>query len=146
MKILAVLFLVMGLGAIFSHYADRSGEEPGNVAVATNFLLYRNAVLEHVRNTGGVAGDIPIGALALPLGWQAIWNRPWRARVENGICYVYGQCSRAEALAVRDMMGGSFALGVARNGRLAPAPVNGQAISLPAFIPAGSLVSVTGGN
>lgn len=142
MKILAVLGMLLGFIAVMRHYSDKPRDEALRNTVATNFITYRNAVLNHVRS-GGISGEIPLAALELPLGWQPLWNRPWTARVENGRCYIYGSASPAEAMAARDLLRGSFALGMARNGFLAPAPRHGHAIDLPGFIPDGNLVSVT---
>ena len=93
----------------------------------------------YVYENNGLSGDIPLAVLDLPESWRALRN--WRARVDAGRCYVYGDASMQEIMAVRQLFRGSFALGMASNGRLIP--VMGNVITVPAFIPNGSLVSVT---
>lgn len=144
MRVLAVLVFLLGVLTLFRHRADVSHEDAMSHTVAMNFAIYRQEVLRHVYANRGISGEIPLAALDMPPGWQPLWHRTWRARVEGGRIYVYGNATLAEAGMVRDLYMGSFALGVADSGVLSPAPVNGAAVSLPGWIPNGNLVSVTG--
>lgn len=140
MKALAVLFFLLGVVALLRNTTDFSTQEASFRGVAVNYAIYRNEVFRYVFSHRGVSGDIALSALNMPQSWRAV--RAWRARVEGGRCYVYGQASQSEISAVRQLFEGSFALGMASAGRLVP--VTGtKAIPVPAFIPEGSLVSIT---
>lgn len=139
MKALAVLFFLLGVAALLQRPAEFSHEEASHRAIAVNYAIYRNEVFLHVYANRGLSGDIPLSTLNMPESWQAL--RAWRSRVDGGRCYVYGEASQEEIAAVRDLFHGSFAIGMASNGRLIP--VQGNAIALPSFIPNGCLVSVT---
>lgn len=141
MKALAVFALLLGVIALMHWPSDYSREESGSRAVAINYALYRNEVFRHVYGQEGISGDIALSALNLPESWHPL--RQWRARVDGGRCYVYGDATPQEIAAVRQLFQGSFALGQASSGRLVPAPVHGAAVTVPGFIPDGSLVSVT---
>jgi hypothetical protein len=138
MRTLAVLFLLLGVVAMF-HRSTDTASDAGHKAVAVNYAVYRNAVFLYVAAHRGYSGTIQQASLSLPNDWRAM--RAWSARVDGGRCYVYGEASQEEIAAVRDLFHGSFALGMASGGRLVP--VLGNAIAVPAFIPNGYLVSVT---
>ena len=139
MKPVVFLIFLIGIGAMIQHTVDFSSEESSYSAIAVNYAIYRNEVFRYVYENNGLAGDIPLAVLNLPDSWRALRN--WRARVDAGRCYVYGDASMQEVMAVRQLFRGSFALGMASNGRLIP--VMGNVITVPAFIPNGSLVSIT---
>ena len=139
MKPVVFLIFLIGVGAMFQRTVDFSSEESSFSAIAVNYAIYRNEVFRYVYENNGLSGDIPLAVLDLPESWRALRN--WRARVDAGRCYVYGDASMQEIMAVRQLFRGSFALGMASNGRLIP--VMGNVITVPAFIPNGSLVSVT---
>lgn len=140
MKALAVFMLLLGVVAMLHRPADITGNAAYQ-SVAVNYGIYRSAVFRYVAANRGHSGAIPQAALALPASWQAL--RVWRARVDAGRCYVYGEASHEEIATVRDMFRGSFALGMASNGRLVPA-LGSSAVPVPAWVPDGNLVSVTG--
>lgn len=139
MKPVVFLIFLIGVGAMIQRTVDFSSEESSFSAIAVNYAIYRNKVFRYVYEHNGLSGDIPLAVLDLPESWRALRN--WRARVDAGRCYVYGDASMQEITAVRQLFRGSFALGMASNGRLIP--VMGNVITVPAFIPNGSLVSVT---
>lgn len=138
MKAIAFLLLLLGVAAVLRPTAEDT-KTSACQAVATNYAAYRSAVFVYVYGHRNHSGVVPIGVLTLPTGWQAL--REWSARVDGGRCYVYGTASPEEIAAVREFYQGSLALGMASNGRLVPQM--GNAITVPAFIPNGSLVSVT---
>lgn len=141
MKALAVFGILLGVMALLQSPTDFSHEESGARAIAINYAIYRNEVFRHVYGQQGISGDIALAALDMPDSWRPL--RQWRARVDGGRCYVYGDATAQEIAAVRQLFQGSFALGQANAGRLVPAPVYGTAVPVPGFIPEGSLVSVT---
>lgn len=138
MKALAVLVLLLGFTALLQRPADFSAEEAARRIVAMNFAAYRTAALAFVQANKGFSGEIP-SSLDLPAGWRAL--RPWRARVQGGFCYVYGPASPQEAEAVRQLFRESLAVGLADQGRIVPALKH--PVPVPAFVPSGSVVSVT---
>ena len=139
MRPVVLLIFLIGVGAMIQRAVDFSSDESSSSAVAVNYAIYRNEVFRYVYENNGLAGDIPLAVLDLPESWRALRN--WRARVDAGRCYVYGNASMQEIMAVRQLFRGSFALGMASNGRLVP--VMGNVINVPGFIPEGSLVSIT---
>ena len=140
MKALAVLVFLLGVMALLQQPYDPAREDAGYRAIAVNYAIYRNEVFRLVYGQPEISGDIALSALNLPQGWKPL--REWRAKVANGRCYVFGQASAQEIAAVRKLFLGSFALGQASSGQLAPAPAKGP-IPVPGFIPDGSLVSIT---
>ena len=141
MKALAVFAMLLGVMALLQQPADFSREESGSRAIAVNYAIYRNEVFRHVYGQQGISGDIALSFLTLPDSRRPL--RQWRARVDGGRWYVYGQATAREIAAVRQLFQGSFALGQANSGRLVPAPAHGTPVPVPGFIPDGSLVSVT---
>ena len=141
MKALAVVALLLGVMALLQHPADSAREESGARTIAGKYAIYRNEVFRHVYGRSGISGDSALSALHMPESWRPL--RQWRARVDGGRCYVYGEATPQEIAAVRQLFQGSFALGQASAGRLVPAPAHGAAVPVPGFIPDGSLVSVT---
>ena len=140
MKALAVLALLLGAMALLQRPYDFSRENAWYQAIALNYAIYRNEVFRLAFAQPGISGDIAISALHLPDSWKPL--RGWRARIVNGLCYVYGEASPQEISAVRKLFRGSFALGEASAGKLVPSSSYGS-IPVPDFIPNGSLVSVT---
>lgn len=141
MKALLVFALLFGVMALLQGPPDFFREASADRAIALNYAIYRNEVFRHVYRNRGISGDIPLSALNMPESWRPL--REWRARVDNGLCYVYGEATPQEIAAVRELFRGSFALGQASSGMLSPAPAGGNAVPVPGFIPNGSLVSVT---
>lgn len=139
MKALAVLVLLLGVMALLQRPADFSAEEAARRIVAMNYAMYRKAVFSFVRANKGFSGEIPLASLELPASWRAL--RPWHARVQGGFCYVYGSASPQEAEAVRQLFRESLAVGLADQGRIVPALRH--PVPIPAFVPNGSIVSVT---
>lgn len=119
--------------------SDDFQKEASVKTVAVNYAIYRNEVFRYVFSHKGFTGEIPLAALNMPQSWIAL--RPWRSRVEANRCYVFGQASQEEILAIRQLFMGSFALGMVQNGQLVP--LMGNPIPVPASIPNGSLASVT---
>lgn len=139
MKAFALLAFLLGVAALIQPGADFSLKKAADRAVAMNFSLYRNEVRRYVALHPDISGEIPLADLDMPQSWNRLRN--WRARVENGYCYVYGEATPEEIAVVREFFHGSMALGMAWEGRLVP--VMGNPISIPPFVPNGSLVSIT---
>lgn len=140
MRALAVLGLLLGLLLLFQRPYEAAHEESAAQAVAMDFGLFRNAVFRFVQDHKGHSGEIPLGSLSLPESRRPL--RDWKARVEGGVCYVYGEASPEEMEAARWLFQGSLAVGMAENGRLVPV-LTTKPIPVPAFVPSGNLVSVT---
>ena len=85
---------------------DFSSDESSYSAIAVNYAIYRNEVFRYVYGNNGIAGDIPLAVLDLPENWRALRN--WRARVDVGRCYVYGDASIQEVMAVRQLFRGAL--------------------------------------
>ncbi len=139
MKAIAVAMLLLGVASLVCPSLDGMHEDGAVQIIATNYTVYRNAVHNYVYEHRSVTGTIPLARLQMPATWRGL--RAWQARVERGKCYVYGEATQEEIAAVRDMLHDSFATGMASGGKLIP--ILGNAISVPAFIPNGSLVSIT---
>jgi hypothetical protein len=141
MKALAVLTFLLGIMVMMSSHLDWSRQADGDApakAMALNYVIFRNEAFWYALTHPGVAGDIPSSVLNLPAGWRAV--RTWRARVDSGLCYVWGPADSEETAAARQLLWGSQAVGRNDNGRLAPG--NGAIISIPSFVGNGNLVSV----
>lgn len=134
MKSLAVYALMLGLLAMFA-FSEPGAESGRAESLAVNFALFRNAAWTYAHENPDFTGALPMDGLSLPHGWTAA--RPWEARTENGICYVYGPASAEEIADARRVFRNSQAVGYAVAGRLDPG-----SLPLPGFIPAGWLVSL----
>lgn len=139
-KALAVLGLLLGFLFLLQRPYDAAHEDAAAKAVAVDFGLFRNEVFRFVAAHRDHDGEIPLEDLSLPASRRPL--RQWRARVDNGRCYVYGDASLEEMEAARQLFWTSLALGMAENGRLVPV-LTPSPIAVPAFVPNGSLVSVT---
>lgn len=140
MKALAVLFFLLGVLAIMQRPAENDVETASMRGLAVNYAVYRNAAFLFAQAHKGFSGDIPLSSLNLPESWRAL--RPWKARVQDGCCYVYGEATPKEVEAVRRLFLGSFAVGLANGGRIVPS-LAPHPVPVPSFIPDGNLVSVT---
>lgn len=141
MKALVVFGILLGVIAMLGIQVFSSSQTENTNSVAVNYGIYRNAVFEHVIKTPTAINTIPLAALSLPAGWQAL--RTWEHRITAGnprFCYVYGPASMQEINAVRKLFMGSFAVGYKQEGVLYP--LHGSQVPLPGFIPDGFLVSV----
>lgn len=137
MKALAVLAFFLGVLAVLNGRSSAPESEPRAAAVAANYVQFRQAVLHHVFALGHMdSGEI--GEPDLPSGWTAL--RPWKARIDNGRCYVWGEASWAEQQEIAALLYGTYATGRAEGGRLVPG--HGASVPLPDFIPRGNVVSV----
>lgn len=138
MKLMAVIILFLGCMAIFRPEVTMDNADMGKtVVIATNFAIWRNAVLEYVLTTKTASGEIPLSALRLPTTWTPL--RSWTARVTGGVCYAFGPASAPEIAAVQSLFHGSASIGRVEGGHLVSlysktAPVSG--------VPEGYLVSV----
>lgn len=120
--------------------ADRAKQDQGaDVAIAVNFIAYRNAVDRVALSEKPESGVIGYASLELPAGWKAL--RTWSNGIEAGVCYVYGPGSAPEARAIAEMLG-SLAIGRNVSGSLFNAA--GYGVVLPGWIPEGSIVSAIG--
>lgn len=137
MKALAVLGILIGVMAMLQFSTPDYEHEPDALVVATNYAIYRNAAFLHVLKHKPT-GSVPTNALTLPTGWQAL--REWQTRVDTGRCYVFGPATSEEIDAAQQLFQGSFAIGRAVNGALTPN--SGVSITIPAFVPNNSLVSI----
>lgn len=138
MKALAVLAFLLGVLAVLNGRPPGPESEPRAAAVAANYVQYRQSVLHHIFALGNNSPG-EIGAdLDLPTGWTAL--RPWRARIDDGRCYVWGETSWAEQQEIAALLYGTYATGRAEGGRLVPG--HGASVPLPDFIPRGNVVSV----
>ena len=136
MKALMVLFVILGvMSELMVHIRVERADEGRSVAL--NYVIYRQAVFLYAHEHQP-QGEIFSASLRLPLGWRAL--RAWKARVQDGKLYVYGPASEWEIEAARQMLRNSMSVGRAENGRLAPQW--GSVVSIPNFVPEGSLTSV----
>lgn len=141
MKSLAVAGFLIGLIFFWNiaTYEPSKHELLRAESLATNFILYRNAVnayaLEH-KTEGSIASSL----LTLPAGLSA---HSWHNRVirEDGElrCYVYGPASPEMLSAVLEQLHMSAAVGWNNKGRMVRL---GPAHTLPGFVLDKHLVSV----
>lgn len=138
MKVMAVIILFLGCMAFFRPEVTMDNADRGKaMVVATNYAIWRNAVLEHVLVVKPASGDIPLSALRLPVDWTPL--RSWTARVAGGICYAFGPATAPEIAAVQGLFHGSASIGRVEGGLLVS--LYGKAAPVP-NVPEGSLVSV----
>lgn len=140
MKALAVLGFLLGMLLLFQRPHEAAHEEAAAQSVAVDFGLFRSAVFRFVQDNRDHSGEIPLESLSLPESRRPL--RDWKARIEGGVCYVYGEATPEEAEAARQIFQGSLSIGMAENGRLIPV-LTTTPIPVPAFVPNGNLVSVT---
>jgi hypothetical protein len=144
LKALFVVFffivLVTAWLIFFRGSSVREMEEARAHARAYSFVIYRNAVNNHVLAVK-MPVDVPLDALSLPVGLAApdAWSNRTVVEDDEMHCYVWGPATPTEIKAVRDLLLGSRAVGWNDNGNLARA---GAGWPLPAFIPDRSVVSV----
>ncbi len=139
MKALAVFLVVLGCMALFSLDQATSVDSSRAKAVAANFAVYRNAVHLYAITHKQASGTVSRGDMILPPGWQPI--RSWQNRIVGGRMYVWGDVSASEAEAIMDVVHGSLAVGVARNGHLENRHC-GLVEPLPGFVREHNIVSV----
>jgi len=135
MKALVILAILLGVMAMLSPRLSADKTENSAKAVALNYAVFRNAAFQYALSNKP-SGVIVQSSLSLPTGWKAL--RTWSARVQSGVCYVYGTASGEEVTAARELLQGSLAVGQALNGYLIP---DGKT-PVPSFVPSGNLVSV----
>jgi hypothetical protein len=136
-----LLFLTFYFQYLFQSYADRNFSDASNRSVAANFLVYRNTAFAYAVENNST-GNIPFTVLtpSLPGGYLQAAN--WQAQVIGNVLYVYGPATDQVILAACELARGSPMVGKAENGKIMPQRYN--PVSVPAAVPAGSLVSVLG--
>ena len=141
MKIMAVLFLMLGILALI--VGPRFESEPAlwrEPSVALNFVQFRQAVLSlGLNDPDAHDGIVDSALLVLPEGYELL--RPWQARISENRLYIWGSASWAEVQAVRDLLLNSWTLGRSEQGILRPRH-DGRSITLPQFVPDGCVVSL----
>ena len=137
-------FALIGFFAFLYQSIGRLGKEESVAladSVAVNFLICRNAAygyaLLHPED-----GEIALAAMSafLPAGYAPA--RAWRIQVRDAFLYVWGPASEVEIGAARELVRFAADVGMADNGAVVPRRY--ATVPLPAFVPAGSLVSVMG--
>lgn len=141
MKIMAVLFLMLGILALIAGPRfEKESEQRREQSVALNFVQFRQAVVSHVLNDPDTHdGIVDSALLVLPEGWERL--RDWQARISENCLYVWGAASWAEVQAVRNLLLNSWTLGRSEQGILRPRH-DGRSVTLPQFIPDGCVVSL----
>ena len=141
MKIMAVLFLMLGiLALLIEPRSENEIAQRRERSIALNFVQFRQAVMSHVLNDQDRHdGIVDSALLVLPEGWERL--RDWQARISENRLYVWGAASWAEVQAVRNLLLNSWTLGRSEQGILRPRH-DGRSITLPQFIPDGCVVSL----
>lgn len=122
---------------------DRTTEAT-RLGAAINFVQYREGAMRYAFFYKDASdGEIPAHEILnfLPDTWTMYPRRQWRARIDGGYVYVWGEASPEEIEHVTRMLGHSPSVGENQNGRLRPGD-----IPLPGFIPNGSVVASFGSN
>lgn len=141
MKIMAVLFLMLGiLALLIEPRSENEIAQRRERSIALNFVQFRQSVMSHVLNDQDRHdGIVDSALLVLPEGWERL--RDWQARISENRLYVWGVASWAEVQAVRNLLLNSWTLGRSEQGILRPRH-DGRSITLPQFIPDGCVVSL----
>lgn len=140
MKTLAVFGFLLGAIALFSWFTSWKGQSASQLnAIAYNYGVYRSHALRSVLGTNAT-GDIANVRIDLPTAWKPL--RQWKTRVDGGVCYVYGTAGAEEALRIRELFTGSYAVGQKVNGLLSPRLAGSTPLPLPAYIPESAIVTV----
>ncbi len=141
MKIMAVLFLMLGiLALLIEPRSENEIAQRRERSIALNFVQFRQAVMSHVLNDQDRHdGIVDSALLVLPEGWERL--RDWQARISENRLYVWGAASWAEVQAVRNLLLNSWTLGRSEQGILRPRH-DGRSITLPQFVPDGCVVSL----
>lgn len=115
-------------------------------ALATNFLMYRNAVVRYVEAHPGASGNITDTVLTWEPGYQKAPG--WAATVVNGHVYAYSLSAvpPGAVQAAYRLSGGSMLIGTKGSAGTLRNPALGETgITLPAVIQNGCLAAVNGG-
>ena len=141
MKIMAVLFLMLGiLALLIEPRSENEIAQRRERSIALNFVQFRQAVMSHVLNDQDRHdGIVDSALLVLPEGWERL--RDWQARISENRLYVWGAASWAEVQAVRNLLLKSWTLGRSEQGIIRPRH-DGRSITLPQFVPDGCVVSL----
>lgn len=141
MKIMAVLFLMLGiLALLIEPRSENEIAQRRERSIALNFVQFRQSVMSYVLNDQDRHdGIVDSALLVLPEGWERL--RDWQARISENRLYVWGAASWAEVQAVRNLLLNSWTLGRSEQGILRPRH-DGRSITLPQFIPDGCVVSL----
>lgn len=136
MKTLMIFTLLLGLTALAGMLFSRppSEDDARGQALAVSFGIFRRAAWQFAHDNPEHQGVIPANALLLPDGMN---TERWQARMNNGVCYVWGELPGMEIGTILNQYRNSQAIGQARAGTLRP-----WGYILPDFIPAGALVSL----
>ena len=136
MKTLMVFTLLLGLIALSGMLFSRppSEDDVRGQALAVSFGIFRRAAWQFAHDNPEHQGAIPANALTLPDGMN---TERWQARMNNGVCYVWGEIPGMEIGAILNQYHNSQAMGQAQSGTLHP-----WGDILLDFIPAGALVSL----
>jgi len=130
----AISFLFLPLPQDFKH-------APQDMSIITdNFNHYQGAVIAFYNDNPGTTGVIPDGSLNLISGYSAIG--PWQNQVAGGILYIYTPNGQRMVHDVVRQMKNSRRVGLNRSGRIISPLYGDLDLTLPAFIPEGSLVTV----
>lgn len=109
--------------------------------VAANFKHYQGAASQYFSENPGTVGVIPQGSMNLMPGYNAIGA--WQNQVSGGVLYSYVPNGQRLIHNVLDEMKNSRRVGLNRAGRLVSPLYGDLGLALPAFIPEGSLVTVS---
>lgn len=108
-------------------------------AVATNLILYRNAVVEYARANQAYTGAVPDGNLSLPTWYR---NPGWVNYVAGGMIYVYPGNSdtiRAGlASALIESSNANLMAGIAQNGTIFHSGIGDTGIAVPVGVTNGT--------
>ncbi len=106
---------------------------------ALNYLIYRDSVHKFLFNEDeNYTGSVKDSDIVLPTGFI---KKNWSAFVKDDICFVYGNATDSEKIAVNKMSKGSHSIGEKRNGFFYPNHIS-KNYPLPNFIPEDALVSI----
>ena len=138
MKALATLFFFIGIISLLSgKEMELKRERAMDSAIATNYLAYRQAVLEYVFNNTHVTGVIQTASLDVLPGWQSM--RAWNAQISGDYCYIYGPVTSSEVSVIKKISN-TYSIGVNNGGTFAKE--SAVAFPVPNFVPNGNIVTI----
>ncbi|UXZ97256.1 type IV pilus biogenesis protein PilM [Pseudomonas phytophila] len=139
--VLLIICIGSGILGLISQRAEESSSTAGASTIASNMLVYRNALAEYARSNQTTTGTVQDTALALP-SWYA--HAPGvSGYVVSGLSYTY-YLSPSEGLVAElvKMTDASVAVGYVQAGRLISPIVGATGITVPSVIPSGAAIAV----
>lgn len=138
--VLVLVGIAVGTLSELAHDEETTSRAADLSAIASNLMVYRNALSEYAQTHSSITGPVPDSALSLP-NWY-VRMQGVSGYVSAGISYTYYPSPAAGLVNELSVLSGaSVAVGFAKNGRLVTPNQGVTNISIPSPVPEGSTVA-----